>query len=97
MKKRPFYILGTSQEIEERTKTDPGNGNGPTEKDSPTRKLYFHGARDIIIDGETYVAVPLSEVASLFHLTLEDFLENEMLDALGRIRKMVGYSIIINL
>ena len=96
MKKRPFYILGTIQEIEERTKTDPGNGNGPTEKETG-RKLFFHGARDIEIDGQTFVCVPLSEVASLFHLTLEDFLENELLDALGRIRKMVGYSVIINL
>ncbi len=57
---------------------------------------YFKGGREKLIDGKLYLIVPLSEIARYFELKVEDFLEEPMLDALSEIKRMRGYSPIIN-
>ena len=93
--KKPYYILGTVAEVAARSQSGPGNASLSTGEDSG-RKLYFHGGRDIVIDDSNYIIVPLSEIAELFGLQVEDFLEDEMLDAINRIKQQVGYNPIVN-
>ncbi|MBE0654678.1 MAG: hypothetical protein IH594_12815 [Bacteroidales bacterium] len=93
--KKPYYILGTLEEVAARSQSGPGIA-GPSMGEDSGRKLYFHGGRDIEINGQTYLIVPLSEIAELFGLQVEDFLEDEMLDAINRIKQQVGYNPIVN-
>ncbi|MBN2828832.1 MAG: hypothetical protein JXR56_00765, partial [Candidatus Cloacimonetes bacterium] len=68
--KRPYYILGTVEDIEKQIKSSPKHPKG-----SETPMEYFKGGREKLIDGKVYLIVPLEEIAKYFNLKLEDFLE----------------------
>ena len=94
MKPKPFYILGTVEDINKRSKSsETPQGKG----DFNNEMRFFKGGREKLIDGKLYLIVPLSEIAKYFNLKVEDFLEDELLDAISKIQKMTGYSPIINL
>lgn len=89
---RPYFILGSVEDINKRSKSST---NHP-QAGSDTTMHYFKGGREKLIDGKLYLIVPLSEIARYFELKVEDFLEEPMLDALSEIKRMRGYSPIIN-
>ena len=93
MKQKPYYILGSVEDINKRSKSSVGRKVGQVTEKMQT----FKGGREKLIDGKLYLIVPLSEIAKYFELKVVDFLEEPMLDALSEIKRRRGYNPIINI
>ena len=82
--KQPYYILGRAKWLTKRS------SKLKTQNIEQSGKTHFYGGIKHKINGKVYLLVPLSEVATLFNLSVTDFLEDEMLQALNNIKKKTG-------